>query len=65
MKSPGQMLQGWALSGILTMQGGLPWYPVDASDDLNGGLGEVSASAAGIQTWNYTGPRSAFTSGPH
>lgn len=64
MKSPGQMLQGWSLSGILTMQGGLPWYPVDGSDDLTG-TGEVNASAAGIQTWNYTGPTSAFTSGPH
>ena len=63
IKSPGQMLQGWSLSGILTMQGGLPWYPVDGSDDLTG-TGEVSASAAGIQTWNYTGPTSAFTSGP-
>ncbi len=63
MKSPGEMLQGWSLSGILTMQGGLPWYPVDGSDDLTG-TGEVSASAAGIQTWNYTGPTSAFTSGP-
>ncbi len=63
MKSPGQMLQGWSVSGILTMQGGLPWYPVDGSDDLTG-TGEVSASAAGIQTWNYTGPTSAFTSGP-
>ena len=64
MKSPGQMLQGWSLSGILTMQGGLPWYPVDGNTDLTG-TGEVSASAAGIQTWNYSGPTSAFTSGPH
>lgn len=61
LKSPGQMLQGWSVSGILTLQGGLPWYPVDQADDLTG-TGEVSA--AGAQTWNYTGPRSAFTAGP-
>ncbi len=63
MKSPGQMLQGWSLSGILTLQGGLPWYPVDATNDFTG-TGEVTASSAGIQTWNYSGPRSAFNSGP-
>ncbi len=62
-KSPGQMLEGWSLSGILTMQGGLPWYPVDGNTDLTG-TGEVNASVAGIQTWNYSGPTSAFTSGP-
>lgn len=64
IKSPGQMLEGWTISGILTLQGGLPWYPVDTNTDLTG-TGEVNASAAGIQTWNYTGPTSAFTSGPH
>jgi hypothetical protein len=63
MKSPGQMLEGWTLSGILTMQSGLPWYPVDGNTDLTG-TGEVNASSAGVQTWNYTGPTSAFTSGP-
>lgn len=58
------MLQGWSVSGILTLQGGLPWYPVDGTNDLTG-TGEVNASVAGAQTWNYSGPRSAFTSGPY
>jgi hypothetical protein len=57
------MLQGWSLSGILTLQGGLPWYPVDATNDFTG-TNEVNASSTGIQTWNYTGPTSAFSSGP-
>jgi len=61
MKSPGQMLQGWSLSGILTMQSGLPWYPIDGTNDFTG-TGEVTAG--GVQTWNYTGPTSAFSSGP-
>jgi hypothetical protein len=61
MKAPGQMLQGWTLSGILTLQSGLPWYPIDTSNDFTG-TGEVTAG--GVQTWNYTGPTSAFVSGP-
>ncbi len=61
MKAPGQMLQGWTLSGILTLQSGLPWYPIDTSNDFTG-TGEVNAG--GVQTWNYTGPTSAFVSGP-
>jgi hypothetical protein len=64
-KSPGQMLQGWSVSGILTMQSGLPWFPVDVTNDILG-TGEFNGSVlAGITTWNYSGPRSAFTSGPH
>jgi hypothetical protein len=64
MKSPGQMLQGWSVSGVLTMQGGQPWSPVDQTNDILG-TGEVNNSIdAGMQTWNYTGPRSAFTAGP-
>ena len=61
MKAPGQMLQGWTLSGILTLQGGQPWYPIDTTNDFTG-TGEVTAG--GVQTWNYSGPASAFTSGP-
>ncbi len=67
MKSPGQMLQGWALSSILTLQTGSPWYPLDATTDDFLGTGENSdQSIVGsvIQTWNYSGPRSAFKPGP-
>jgi Carboxypeptidase regulatory-like domain/TonB dependent receptor-like, beta-barrel len=59
--TPAQLLQGWSASGILTLQGGIPWYPIDTANDLTG-TGEVNAG--GAQTWNFTGPRSAFTAGP-
>ena len=62
IKFPGQLLEGWSVSSILTLQGGLPWYPIDGTNDFTG-TGEVGAG--GVQTWNYSGPRSAFTSGPH
>jgi hypothetical protein len=65
MKSPGQMLQGWTVSGIVTLQTGLPWFSNDTTNDLTG-TNEVNNSglAASTVTWNYSGPRSAFTSAP-
>jgi len=60
IKSPGQMLQGWSVSGVVTAQGGLPWSPSDTTDDLTG-TGEFNNTAT--QTWNYQGPKSAFTTG--
>ena len=63
-KSPGEMLEGWSVNGILTLQTGMPWSPFDQNNDFTG-TGEINASsktgANGIaQPWNYTGPRSAF-----
>jgi hypothetical protein len=64
----GQMLEGWALSGGLSLQGGLPWAAVDQTKDDFVGTGEninrqVPTPNNGVfQTWNYSGPRSAFTS---
>ena len=64
-KSPGQMLEGWSVNGILTLQTGQPWSAYDGTNDFLG-TGEVnSASTSGatgvIQPWDYTGPYSAFT----
>jgi hypothetical protein len=67
MKSPGQMLQGWTLSGILTLQSGQPWSPIDATSNDLLGTGEFNSqpNIGGVyQAWNYAGPRSAFKSGP-
>ena len=65
MKSPGQMLEGWSVSGILTLQNGLPWNPNDTTNDFLG-TNEFGNSVAGgaAQPWNYSGPGSAFKSGP-
>jgi Carboxypeptidase regulatory-like domain len=63
-KAPGQMLQGWSISSIITLQSGSPWYPTDATTDLVG-TNEFADSIQGhIQTWNYSGPASAFKAGP-
>ena len=63
IKSPGQMLQGWAVSGIVSLYSGLPWSPQDETDDLLGTNEFNDPINPGIQTWNYSGSRSAFTSG--
>ena len=64
VKSPAQLLEGWSISGIVSLQSGLPWYPVEQTNDILG-TGEINNSIdASIQTWNYSGPKSAFTSGP-
>jgi hypothetical protein len=62
MKFPGQMLEGWSLSSIITLQGGMPWYPGDKTNDFQGN-GEVNNSV--VENWNYSGPVSAFTAGPN
>jgi hypothetical protein len=67
IKSPGQMLEGWSLSGILSLQGGFAWGPVDATRNDWAGNGENGNANSrpnnGVwQTWNYSGPKSAFNS---
>jgi len=62
-KMPGQMLEGWAISSIVTMQTGQPWWPVDTSKDILG-TGEFKTQVSSAETmWNYSGPHSAFESG--
>jgi hypothetical protein len=65
IESPAQMLQGWSVSGIVTLQSGLPWFPSDVTDDLLGTGEFVGTISSGVQTWNYSGARSAFTAGSH
>jgi hypothetical protein len=64
MKSPGQMLEGWSVNGILTLQSGLAWNPADLTTNDWLGTGENTNSGIGAGTtqfWNYSGPRSAFS----
>jgi Carboxypeptidase regulatory-like domain len=64
IKSPGQMLEGWSVNGIVTIQSGLPWTAYDPTVTDWDGTGEISNATIGAgssQYWNYTGSRSAFT----
>ena len=64
MKSPGQMLQGWSISGIMTFQNGLPWSNSDVTNDIIGTGEFVGTISSALQPWNYSGPPSAFKAGP-
>jgi hypothetical protein len=63
--SPLQLLQGWAVNGIVVLQGGLRWTPQDMTSDLEGTGEYADPNSPAGQFWNYSGPSSAFTSGPH
>ena len=64
LKSPGQMLEGWSVNALVTVQTGFPWNPSDTTTFDWLGTGENGNSGIGLGTsqyWNYSGPKSAFT----
>ncbi len=64
LKSPGQMLEGWSVNALVTVQSGFPWNPSDTTTFDWLGTGENGNSGIGLGTtqfWNYSGPKSAFT----
>jgi hypothetical protein len=63
-KSPGQILQGWQLNSVVTLQSGAPWAARDGSNDFSG-TGQVSELASFGQLWNFYGNLSDFKSGPN
>jgi carboxypeptidase family protein/TonB-dependent receptor-like protein len=68
LKVPGQMLEGWTISGVLALQGGFPWGAIDSTRNDWIGTGEnlnsvvPSPNSGVLQSWNYKGPREAFNS---
>ena len=67
IKTPGQMLEGWQISAIWALQDGFAWAPLDETKNDWGGTGEnadsgiPSPNSGVVQTWNYSGPKSAFS----
>jgi hypothetical protein len=62
-KSPGQILEGWEISSITTLQSGTPWGIEDLSNDFSG-TGEVNNPYAYGETWNFFGNPKDFTARP-
>jgi len=54
-KTWGQLLEGWQVNSILTLQSGQPWQTFDTSNDLSG-TGEFA------DRWNFFGSPSDFKS---
>jgi hypothetical protein len=56
-KGFGQMLEGWQLNSIVTLQTGQPWNVMDTGDD-------ISLTGEGSDRWDFFGNPKDFTSGP-
>jgi outer membrane receptor protein involved in Fe transport len=63
-KSPGQILEGWAINSRVTVGTGLPWSARDTSNDFAGN-GQVSELNSFGQPWDFFGNPKDFTSGPN
>lgn len=55
-KSPGQILQGWEINSVVTLQTGQPWY---GNDQANG----ISETGENTDRWNFSGNPGDFKSG--
>jgi hypothetical protein len=64
LKSPGQVLQGWQLNSVLTLQTATPWAVQDLSNDFSG-TGEVNNPNTWGEAWNFYGNPKDFTATPN
>ena len=63
-KAPLQLLEGWQINSIVTLQSGQPWT-VDSSTPLSGVTnGDISETGDFTDRWDFVGNASDFTSGP-
>jgi hypothetical protein len=63
-----QMLEGWSLNSVVTLQSGMPWGVDDATTDFSG-TGEIFQTSSGTSTadgggewWNFFGNPKDFQS---
>ena len=59
IKSPGQILEGWSLNSISSLQTGLPWGVNDTSTDFSG-TGEINAVGTIGEQWDFFGNPADF-----
>jgi hypothetical protein len=64
LKTPGQILQGWAINSVVTIQPGTPWAVQDTSNDFSG-TNEVNNPNAWGEAWNFSGNPKDFTAVPN
>jgi hypothetical protein len=58
-KGFGQLLQGWSLNSILTLQSAMPWSVTDFTTDFSG-TGEIGDAASVGEQWNFYGNHRDF-----
>ncbi|PWU05274.1 MAG: hypothetical protein C5B51_15100, partial [Terriglobia bacterium] len=59
IKSPGQILQGWSVNSIVSLQSGLPWGVNDTSTDFSG-TGAINGAGSNGEQWNFYGNPADF-----
>jgi len=59
VKTPGQILQGWSLNSIITLQTGTPWGVNDTSTDFSG-TNQMVAQGSNGEQWNFYGNPNDF-----
>jgi hypothetical protein len=57
----GQLLEGWQVNSIVTLQTGQPWGTGDTADDFSG-TGEVNNPNSSFERWDFFGNPGDFTS---
>jgi hypothetical protein len=62
IKGYAQMLDGWKLNAIVSLQTGQPWVMFDSNNSFCEGDGSTAVADFTCR-WNINGPASAFTSG--
>ena len=63
LKTPGQILQGWAINSIVNFQPATPWAVQDTNNDFSG-TNEVNNPNAWGEAWNFSGNPKDFTAIP-
>ena len=64
-KSPGQLLEGWQINGVVTLQSPQAWTAVDTANDISG-TGNNGLTLSGVgngDRWNYFGNFADFKPG--
>jgi hypothetical protein len=61
IKAPLQLLQGWSLNSILTLQSAAPWGIHDVTTDFSG-TAEIAGQNTNGEQWNFYGNPSDFNS---
>lgn len=59
IKTPVQLLQGWSLNSILTMQSGAPWGVNDTTTDFSG-TNQIRGQGSVGERWNFYGDPGDF-----
>lgn len=62
-KSPGQILEGWQVGSIVTIQTATPYAVQDLSDDFSG-TGEINNPNPWGENWDFVGNPKDFTAQP-